>query len=79
MEIDESLHKRGKKTWMLRDIFLKSGIIDCDGNVYKGPYSDTAVYKYCYGTGKAAAERGLERQDKKKPQPKGLNFNYMII
>ena len=74
MEIDESLQKHKKKTWILQDIFLKTGIIDRDGNVYKGAYSDTAVYKYCYGTEMAAAERCLERQDKKKSQPKGINF-----
>ena len=74
MEIDESLQKQGKTTWMLRDIFLKCGIIDRDGNVYEGEYSETAVYKYCYGTEIAAIERGLELQDEKKPQPEGRSF-----
>ena len=74
MEIDASLQKDGRKTWMLRDIFLKCGIIDRDGNIYEGPDSDTRIYKYCYGTEVAAIERGLERQDKKKPEPKGTKI-----
>ncbi|XP_028399283.1 uncharacterized protein LOC114522739 [Dendronephthya gigantea] len=74
VEIAESLQKDGKKTWMLRDIFLKCGIIDRDGNVYEAEFTDTSVFKYCYGTEMAATERCLERQDEKKPQPKGDLF-----
>ena len=63
----------GRKTWMLRDIFLKSGIIDCDGNIYESPHCDAKVYKYCFGTELAAIERGLElRKDARKPKPKGM-------
>ncbi|XP_028398947.1 uncharacterized protein LOC114522461 isoform X2 [Dendronephthya gigantea] len=74
VEIAESLQKNGKKTWMLRDIFLRCGIIDRDGNVYEAEYTDTSVFKYCYGTEMAATERSLKRQDEKKPQPKGDMF-----
>ena len=62
------------KTWMLRDIFHKCGIVDKEGNVYEGPDSDTKVYKYCYGTGTVAVERGLERKTKKAPAPESKDL-----
>ena len=74
VEIDEKLHKDGKKTWMLRDIFHKCGVIDRDGNIYESPGCEPKVYKYCYGTELAAIERGLELKDKKKRKPKGELF-----
>jgi hypothetical protein len=74
VELDESLQKDGRKTWMLRDIFHKCGVIDRHGNIYEGPGCDTEVYKYCYGTELAAKERGLERKDEKKPEPEGRKY-----
>ena len=76
MEIDESLQKNGKKTWMLRDIFHKCGIIDRDGNIYEGPDCDTEEYKYCYGSEMAAKERGLECKSDKKPEPGGKSLFF---
>lgn len=74
VEIDESLQKDGKKTWMLRDIFHKCGIIDRDGNIYEGPDCDTEEYKYCYGSEMAAIERGLERKSDKKSEAEGKKY-----
>lgn len=79
MEIDESLQRDGRKTWMLRDIFLKCGIIDRNGNLYEGPDCDTDIYQYCYGTEIAALERGLKRQDEKKTEPKGISTFALLI
>ena len=74
VEIDEKYQKNGRKTWLLRDIFHKCGVIDRHGNIYEGPDCDAKVYQYCYGTELAAIERGLERKDEKKPEPKGDLF-----
>lgn len=69
IELAPAFQKDKKETWMLRDVFHKCGIVDKEGNLYEGPDSDTAVYKYCYGTETAALERGLERKSGKAAVP----------
>ncbi|XP_046864470.1 uncharacterized protein LOC124458519 isoform X3 [Xenia sp. Carnegie-2017] len=74
VELDEEFQTDSQKTWMLCDIFHKTGIIDRDGNIYKANHCDPKIYKFCYGTEMAATELGFARLDVKMTAPQDALF-----
>lgn len=79
MELDEEFQTDSQKTWMLGDIFHKTGIIDRDGNIYKANHCDPKIYKFCYGTEMAATELGFARLDVKMTAPQGMSCNVALF